>query len=478
MNPYSRRAFLKSGIAIATVAATQTSVLSMSPSRTFQARPDENKFLEAIRNGDQQTVQKMLSSDAKLVNAHDANGKSGYVLAVLGKHSEIAQLLIQAGFQTDLHESALGLKWDRFEQLAAAQGDNISATVNEHHPLGGSAMLAAAVGGASTDIWRVYAKCGQPNAFSDQADLTPLQAALRYQDLEIAELTAFTLLSNSADPNAVARTDSSPLHIATERSSDDIVEMLIRLGARVEAKNRKGETSLDIARANHDQSLTKMLENHLEIPRTNLTWRASVNRDGDRYQEPVWDGLPDQSRGDFVGSSHGNLANVQKMLQQDKRFAHSVSTTGERAVEAAAHTGNQKIAEKLLTAGAPYSLPTAVMMSDIETVKRWLDQEPGRIHERGAHDFPLLYYPIIGKCDLEMLQLLLDRGGEVEQQNLIGTTALHFACMRDDVDAVELLIANGANVKRVGRKFGGRKQTPLQVSRDANIINMLKSNGA
>ncbi|MDB4778108.1 ankyrin repeat domain-containing protein [bacterium] len=478
MNPHSRRAFLKSGIAIATVAATQTSILSMSPSRTGRATPDENKFLEAIRNGDQQTVQKMLTSDPKLVNAHDANGKSGYVLAVLGEHSEIANLLLQAGFQTDLHESALGLNWDRFEKLAAAEGDNISATINGHHPIGGSAMHAAAIGGASTDIWRVYAKCGQPNAFSDQADLTPLQAALRHRDFEIAELTAYTLLSNSADPNAVARTDASPLHIATERGSADIVEMLIRLGARVEAKNGKGQTSLEIARANQDKSITKMLENHREIPRTNLTWRASVNRNGDQYAEPEWDGLPDQSRGNFVGSSHGNLANVQKMLSQDKRFAHSISTTGERAVEAAAHTGNQKIAEKLLTVGAPYSLPTAVMMSDIETVKRWLDEEPGRIHERGAHDFPLLYYPIIGKCKLEMLQLLLDRGGKVEQQNLLGTTALHFACMRDDIESVELLISHGADVKRVGRKFGGRKQTPLQLSRDPKIIDMLKSNGA
>ena len=40
----------------------------------------------------------------------------------------------------------------------------------------------------------------------------------------------------------------------------------------------------------------------------------------------------------------------------------------------------------MLEHGAPYSLPTAVMKNDMPRVKQLLDEDPLRIHERGAHD--------------------------------------------------------------------------------------------
>lgn len=478
MKPNDRRMFLKSSLAVA-MSATAPGILSGMPSVFARAsvQPDAKQFLEAIVAGDRNKVQRMLSENDKLLEASDADGRSGYVLAIISGHPEIAKVLIEAGYQTDLHEAALGLDWTRFDELTVGGGPEVIERVNAYHPVGGSAMFAAAVGGAGTDIWRVYAKCGGPNVTSEQSELSPVQAALRFKNLETAELTAFTLLSNSADPNLAGGGDSSPLHIATERGSMDIVEMLVRHGANIEAKDRAGKTSLKIAQANENQELIDLLENHDKIPRTHTASRASVNRAGEVYDDPNWEGIDGLKRSEFVGASHGNMDRVKEFLGRERRYAHSVSTTGERAVEAGAHVGNRPIVDLLLDSGAPYSLPTAVMMNDMESAERFLVQEPDRIHERGAHDFPLLWYPIIGRCELEMLQMLLDRGADVEQQSLIGTTALHFACMRDDVAAVDLLIEHGADVKRVGRKFG-KKQTPLQLSRDKKIIELLKAKGA
>ncbi|MEM7258405.1 MAG: ankyrin repeat domain-containing protein, partial [Pseudomonadota bacterium] len=105
-----------------------------------------------------------------------------------------------------------------------------------------------------------------------------------------------------------------------------------------------------------------------------------------------------------------------------------------------AHMGRKELAAFLLKSGAPYSLPTAVMMGDYTTVKRLLNEDPERIHERAAHDFALLWYPIIGQCDLDMMQLLLDKGAKVEEQHYLGTTALHWACIRGPIELTELLL--------------------------------------
>ena len=107
-----------------------------------------------------------------------------------------------------------------------------------------------------------------------------------------------------------------------------------------------------------------------------------------------------------------------------------------------------------------------------------LDQDPERIHERGAHDFALLYYPIIGRNGLEMLDLLLNRGAKVEEQHFLGTTALHYACISGSKEAVDLLLQHGADINRAGRKFSDNPLTPLQMTKDEQLANYLKSKGA
>ena len=175
------------------------------------------------------------------------------------------------------------------------------------------------------------------------------------------------------------------------------------------------------------------------IARICKTSRTAFDKDGNPYLAPDLGVLPYFKRGNLVGKSHGDLETVKKTVAADQRLAHSVATTSESGVEAGAHMGNRAIVEFLLENGAAYSLPTAVMLNDFTTVRKLLDEDPQRINERGAHDFPLLVYPIIGKCGPDMMALLLERGAEVEAQHFLGTTALHWACMRGRLKVVTLL---------------------------------------
>jgi ankyrin repeat protein len=473
----SRRKFIKLSAAGTALAYTPTLLGAANSEKKVTA--NTKQFLQACQDGDMDVVKRLLVSDLRLLSAKDEKGRSGFAIALLAGHQNIGNLLKETGYQTDLHESVLDRDWDRFNELIGEVTATTEDLVNADHPIGGTAMWAAAAGGAGTNIWRVYANGGYPNLNPRQANgSTPLQKALTYPDLKTAEMTAASLLSNNADPNTAINADQPALHLAASRGSLELTEMLVRLGAEVDSKNKEGKTAAQVAEYFGHQSVFELLKNNEQIPRTCRTSRTAYNVDGTPYQMPEFNDIPLYQRGKMVGNSHRNLEAVQKAVATDPRMAHAIATTSEKAVEAGAHMGNKEIVDLLLKNGAPYSLPTAVMMNDFTTVQRLLDEDPNCIHERGAHDFALLWYPIIGNCKLDMMQLLLDRGAKVEQQHFLGTTALHWACSRGSIEMVEMLLENGADVNRIGRKFKDTGETPLQISKDEKIIDYLKSKGA
>ena len=438
---------------------------------------DEQAFLDAAARGNLAAVTKFLADTPKLVDATDEGGRSAFALAWLGGHAPVGAALLKAGFEPDAHEAALALDWPRFEALVEAEPDIVHAS----HPIGGTPMLCAAAGGAGSDIWRIFAACAEPNTVPDGCDVAPLQSALAFRDLATAEMTAASLLANAADPNPSADGAPSPLHIAASRGSLDLTRMLVRLGARVDAKDHAGQTPLELAGAGGHDAVAKLLRDHGSIPRTHSTSRTAFDANGAKYAPPPLEGISAQAQGSFVGSSHRDASGVRSALNADPRLAHAAATTSEICVEAGAHMGRVDIVDILLEGGAPYSLPTAVMRGDIERAKELLDEDPKRIDERGAHDFALLWYPIIGGTNIAMLELLLERGASVEAQDFLGTTALHWACMRGSLEAAERLVEAGADVHRSGRKFGPEGDTPLALAQrreHGKVEKFLRARGA
>ncbi len=441
---------------------------------------DPAAFLAAVTKGDVEAVRRMIAADISMIGVKDDAGRSAYAIALLAEHRDVANQLQQAGYESDLHEAALAKDWTRFDLLSSDRNTELLKSVNGTHPIGGTAMHAAAAGGAGSDMWRVYGVCGDPDLVArGKTASSPLQTALRYSHLPTAEITAATLLANQADPNVAGLGDAPPLHIAASRGTQELVEMLVRCGADITAQNDDGQTAEQVAAAAGHEAVASMLDQHESIPRTHRRHAHLVNASGERYVAPDISDISIFDRNSFVGQSHRNLAGVKEGLAQDPRLAHSVAVTGEVCVEASAHMGQQQLVETLLDQGAQYSLPTAVVRNDQKSVKAFLAADRNRIYERGAHDFPLLWYPIIGNCPLEMMELLIQHGADVEQQHYLGTTALHWACLRGKTELVEYLIGHGADVNRRGRKFTPEGETPLDsaVGNDA-ISQMLLASGA
>ncbi|ANM31666.1 hypothetical protein ABI59_22055 [Acidobacteria bacterium Mor1] len=477
----SRRTFVKrtltgtAGLALSGFLGSATAQ-AREGAGTRNAAETRRRYLKAAKQGDLEAVRKALDAHPELVKALDAQGRSGFTLAHLGGHDPVGDFLLERGYLPDFHEAALAGDWERVGTLTDAAR---SPSPDQDHPIGGSAMFAAALGGAGTDIWRVYAANGHPDVAT--RGVSALQAALLFPDLEVAELTAATLLANAAAPDAPGKREAPPLHLAASRGSQAIVEILIRRGANLDALDARGRSAVAVAQSAGHAGVVELLRRHRQIPRDHNTSREAYDSRGKAYSPRELSGISPRQRRRVVGSAHGNLDAVREAVSRDARLAHSVATTGERAVEAGAHMGRKDIVDYLLEQGAPYSLPTAVMRGDTGRVRALLDEDPRRIHERGAHDFALLWYPVIGGGNLEIMQLLLERGAQVERQHWLGTTALHWAAMGGLTSMVELLLDHGADVDRPGRKFGGVAQTPLQLAQQrerTDVIDILRRRGA
>jgi ankyrin repeat protein len=473
--------------------ASQDAAAAGAPSPAVSAEAPSARFLAAVATGDRETAAAVLARDPGLRDVRDAAGRSAFAIALLAGHAELGRWLREQGHAPDLHESALALDWPRFETLAAVA----PAMVGLDHPVGGPALWAAARGGAAEEVWRPYGFGADPNANPrGAAGQTPLRAAFDHPDLALAERTAAGLLANGADPNAPQRDGSSPLHAAAARGSVESCRMLLRKGADAGARDAAGRTPHEVAErapalaagdgpavdaGTRFAAVLALLAAPERVVRDHSTSRTAWDAHGARFAPADLSAFDFVVQQRVVGMSHGNFDGVRGLVDRHGELARAVATTGEHAVEASAHTGQREIVDYLLERGAPYSLLTAVMRDDRPRVRQLLDEDPRRIHERGPHDFALLWYPVIGGGLLDLAGLLLDRGAEIEQQEHLGTTALHWAVRRGQREMVALLLDRGANPERASRQFAAQGETPLAIALargHAAVADLLRARGA
>ena len=95
---------------------------------------------------------------------------------------------------------------------------------------------------------------------------------------------------------------------------------------------------------------------------------------------------------------------------------------------------------------------SATSLGDLSYMKWLLDQDPKLIHERGAHDFPLMWFAALNGS-LEVAELLLHHGADVDQESM-GTTALHLCARRGRTELADWLLERGADPDLVDGKRG------------------------
>ena len=211
------------------------------------------------------------------------------------------------------------------------------------------------------------------------------------------------------DINAIDESGNTPLHLAVDRGSQDIAELLIANGASVNARNEKGQTPL---------------------------YRA-------------------------IAIGHNEIA---ALLINNGTDVNNIDGSGTTPLHKAAHYGNVKILKLLIAKGAEINiqdnqrktpLDIAVDLKLQDTVALLISKNPD-VNSEDKEGRTLLHIAVDFKLE-NVAKQLIAKGAFVNAKNNLLQTPLHLAAAQGSQDIAELLIANGARVNV--RNDNG--QTPL-----------------
>ncbi len=249
------------------------------------------------------------------------------------------------------------------------------------------------------------------------------------------------------------------LHIAADTGNHDVVLMLLRARAHIEAWDKEGRTPLHLAAAaGHRyavEALVKKRANvHAQDKKGRTPLHLAVQTDASKLHTPVlpnavmeWliDRRADVNAKDDEGRTPLHLAaqankikSVRYLLENPRSKANrnAKDNAGRTALEVAVYAGSTFVAGKL-----------------IEEYKT----DASFIHKTGKDKMTPLHHA--AKDNAKAVKTLLELGAKIDVRDARGYMPLHIAALNNNAEAVRVLIAKGANVYAQNRKH--KRQTPL-----------------
>jgi ankyrin repeat protein len=273
---------------------------------------------------------------------------------------------------------------------------------------------------------------------------SPLLAAIDLPDHKAALDIAQFLLMNNSDPNARTHDGRTALQIARARGYTDIADLLIHRGART-------DTSGKIAVAWYGRRYLQDIH-------------------GDPVRRDDLNGLPWTVVNQFASVAHADFEKVKSLYKEYPALLNTRASWDESAIEAGAHMGRLDIASFCADAGFAVSTCTATLLGREDMVKAAIAADKRVIHERGAHDLPILAYTIYANQQTAIADALLKAGAD-PMIRAFGQTPLHLAAGKGYVEIAGLLLEHGADIK-------AGPVSPLEVATKKNqpkMVDFLKS---
>ncbi|CAN9196489.1 unnamed protein product [Alternaria alternata] len=275
----------------------------------------------------------------------------------------------------------------------------------------------------------------------DSRGNTALQLAVQRGNEAVVQL----LVKKGADVKAKDNDGWTVLHSAARGGTEAVVRLLVEKGADVNANDKYGKTALHFAAEEGNEAIVRLL----------------VNRGADvkAKDNDGWTVLHLAARG-------GNEA-IVRLLVNRGADVKAKDNDGWTVLHLAARGGNEAIVRLLVDRGAD---------GGNEAIVRLLVDRGADVKAKDKYGNTALHFAA-EEGNEAMVRLLVEKGADVNANDKYGKTALHFAAEEGNEAIVRLLVDRGADVKAKGND----RETVLHLAaRRGNeaIVRLLVDRGA
>jgi ankyrin repeat protein len=440
---------------------------------------DEPRLVQIVKSGDHAGLRTALARPGN-VNVHEVDGTTPLHWAARNDDMEAVRLLLKAGARPDV-ANRYGVTPIA---LAAANGSAaivealMAAGADPHTtpPAGEPVLMTAARAGSVDTVRALIAHGAAPNAHERWLGETALMWAAAANYAEVVKLLAASgadldARSNLADfPRrqtglvVLPRGHWTALMYAARQGAVHAARALVDAGASLDLADPDGTTALVFAIINaHYDTAKVLIENGADPNIADSTGMAALYAAVDMSTLPWMFGRNAPSTTDTTTCLDVIRLLLDYGADPNARLAailmQRVHTTGDTALGEgstpfmrAAKSSDLPVVRLLLERGADpllteQNLTTAMMLA---AGQGWRDGNAAiPTRDRGT--------PQDAKV---AIQLLLDRGADIDAANEAGDTAMHSAAFRGSEEIIRFLVSKGANLRAKNRQ--GR--TPLDTA--------------
>ena len=228
----------------------------------------------------------------------------------------------------------------------------------------------------------------------------------------------------------------SPLHYACKKRALDVVKMLVEAGAGVRDTTDEGCTCLSLAA---ELGHTETVRYLVGLPEVELN-----HRDVDNHTAL------------YLGV-HNKHTDVVRVLIDAGADLDARNNDESSPLHHACQSEALDIVKILVRAGAEVNATEdeyytcfdyAVFYGYTETVRYLVGLPEVDVNQRGAYDRTALEHAFyFDDVKTDVVQVLIDAGAYIDEQNDEGRSPLHFACDSGALDVVKMLVRAGAGVR-------------------------------
>lgn len=243
------------------------------------------------------------------------------------------------------------------------------------------------------------------------------------------------LIFHGANVNQGENTGMTPLYIASANGYLEIVEYLISHGANVNQGDDDGDTSLRGA----------AYAGHLEVAKYLVSHGANINQNNDTGITPLHvashNGHPDMVKYLIFHSVDPHNQNAQRRAEAMINVVNRSDDNGDTSLHFAVINNQIPVIKLLLRYGAnPFHIN-----NDGETPIDYNNILESLHNYQNTHPDVSTLVSAIKSNDLILLSYLIGRSKNLNIQDEMGRTALHYALLNNNISAYQNLLDAGAD---------------------------------